>query len=278
MKERNTQSQPYRRCTAILLAAGSGTRMGGPVRKQYMELCGRPVLSYSLETLERCPVISDIVLVTPPGEEEFCRTMIVEPTQARVAASCRNADFKGKVRILTEGGSERCFSVRNGLRVIDWPCDFCFIHDGARAFLDEETLERLYDAALAQEEREPGAAAVVAGMPSKDTVKLTDAGHYVTATPDRSSVWLVQTPQVFAAPMIREAYEKMSRQYDALLAAGVHITDDAMVVEELLHKKVQLVEASYRNIKITTPEDLLIGEAFLRNSPRGAAASCGTER
>lgn len=264
MENHNAQSQPYRRCTAILLAAGSGTRMGGPVRKQYMQLCGRPVLSYSLETLEKSPVISDIVLVTPSGEEEFCRTRIVEPTEARVAAACKDAAYKGKVRILTEGGSERCFSVLNGLRAIDWPCDFCFIHDGARAFLDEKTLERLYDAALAREEKEPGSAAVVAGMPSKDTVKFTDAGHYVTATPDRSRIWLVQTPQVFAAAMIREAYEKMSLQYDALLAKGIHITDDAMVVEELLHKKVQLVEASYRNIKITTPEDLLIGEAFLR--------------
>ncbi len=266
MEDHNTQSQPYRRCTAILLAAGSGTRMGGPVRKQYMELCGRPVLFYSLETLEKSPVISDIVLVTPAGEEEFCRTQIVEPVEKRVAAACKDGTFKGKVRILTPGGSERCFSVRNGLRVIDWPCDFCFIHDGARAFLDEETLERLYDAAKTREEQAPGTAAVVAGMPSKDTVKLTDAGNYVADTPDRSSVWLVQTPQVFSSSMIRDAYEKMSRQYDALLAAGIHITDDAMVVETLLHQKVQLVEASYRNIKITTPEDLLIGEAFLKDS------------
>lgn len=263
MENHNTQSQPYRRCTAILLAAGSGTRMGGPVRKQYRELCGRPVLSYSLETLEKSPVISDIVLVTPAGEEEFCRRQIVEPTEKRVTGACKDGGFQGKVRILTPGGSERCFSVRNGLRVIDWPCDFCFIHDGARAFLDEETLERLYDTVTAQDRQEPGTAAAVAGMPSKDTVKLTDAAHYVTATPDRSSVWIVQTPQVFSGPMIRDAYEKMSQQYEAMLAAGVHITDDAMVVEHLLHRKVQLVEASYRNIKITTPEDLLIGEAFL---------------
>ncbi|MDO4284457.1 MAG: 2-C-methyl-D-erythritol 4-phosphate cytidylyltransferase [Eubacteriales bacterium] len=242
-----------KRATAILLAGGSGTRMGGSVRKQYMELGGKPVLRYALEALERSPVISEIVLVVPEGEQDYCRREIVEPAEE----ACRAAQSGGKVRAIIPGGAERCFSVLNGLRAIQWPCEVCYIHDGARPFLDGETLER-----LARAVADGGTA--VAGMPAKDTVKLADADGIVESTPNREAVWIVQTPQVFERALITEAYERMAEQYDALRAAGVNITDDAMVVERLMNRSVRLVPASYRNIKITTPEDLLIAEAFLR--------------
>ena len=279
------------RCTAILLAAGSGTRMGGGVRKQYRLLGGRPLLSYSLETLEKSPVITDIVLVTPEGEQDFCRREIVEPTEAGLCAAPQPVSGKresagaageaagqgragaqgqrdgqeapapqpvsGKVRAVVAGGAERCFSVLHGLRAIAWPCDYCFIHDGARPFLDGATIERLM-------ERVRHGGTAVAGMPVKDTVKLADARGVVEETPDRSRVWLVQTPQTFSYPLITGAYEKMAAQYEALTARGVRITDDAMVVELLTGRSVQLVEASYRNIKVTTQEDLVIAEAFLK--------------
>lgn len=244
--------------TAILLAAGRGTRMGGSLRKQYMELGGRPVLSHSLGVLENSPVITDIVLVIPAGEESYIR--------GHVAAAAREgaAEYTSRIRAFVPGGRERYDSVWNGLQAVDWPCDYVFIHDGARPFLSEAMLERLFLAV-----RRSGAA--VAGMPSKDTVKLTDAEGRVLSTPDRSNTWVVQTPQCFAFDLVYDAYARLTETNDAARNPrdgrsnkdALHITDDAMVVETMTRHPVQMVRGDYRNIKITTPEDLLIGEAFL---------------
>ncbi|MCI2049068.1 MAG: 2-C-methyl-D-erythritol 4-phosphate cytidylyltransferase [Lachnospiraceae bacterium] len=226
--------------TAILLAAGKGRRMGGDVPKQYMDLCGRPLLSYALETLERSEVISDIVAVVPAGDEAYVQEKIAAPLRA------------SKVRCYAAGGAERCESVGNGLEAVTWPCDYVFIHDGARPFVSVEILQRLYAAV-----RETGAA--VAAVKSKDTVKLADAHGFVAATPDRENVWIVQTPQCF----------------DFRLAAGAYAaargkepvpTDDAMVVETYTHHAVKLVEGSYSNIKITSPDDIAVAEAILQRN------------
>lgn len=256
------------RNTAIILAAGQGSRMGSGTRKQYMNLGGAPLFTYSLRTMEKSPVITDIVLVLPKGDEAYVRQIL------------REQDLGEKVRAFAAGGAERYYSVYNGLKVIDWPCDYVFIHDGARPFIDEATLGRLLVAAT-----ETGACA--AGMPSKDTVRITDNVGKGETTPDRSRVWIVQTPQVFERELIMQAYEQMLRtaerpteqSADALnspdssdsLSGGAspHVTDDAMAVEQMAGRRVQMVEASYRNIKITTPEDLLIAEAFL-TSPKPA--------
>lgn len=231
--------------TAILLAAGHGTRMGGPVPKQYMDLSGIPLAARSLAALGSSDVIDDIVLVIPDGDEAYVREHIL-PAAGQAAR---------KVRAFAPGGAERYLSVLSGIDAIAWDCGLVFIHDAARPFIDRASLARL--AAAAESE-----GTAVAGMPSKDTVKITDADDCVVTTPDRSRVWIVQTPQVFDRALITEAYHRMR---DALEAGQVRIpiTDDAMVVEQFLHRRVRLVEATYRNIKVTTPEDLLIAEAFL---------------
>lgn len=236
-----------KRVTAILLAAGKGARMGGPVPKQYMDLGGRPLVCYALEALGRSAVIDDLVMVIPDGDEGYVREQVFP--QVDPAAT-------GKVRAFVPGGAERYLSVRNGIEAITWECDEIYIHDGARAFIDEATLERLYEAL-----QDPGNhGTAVAGMPSKDTVKITDAEGFVADTPDRRNVWIVQTPQAFHADLVREAYSHI----EELIAQGISITDDAMLVEHLSGQCVRMVEASYRNIKVTTPEDILIGEAFLK--------------
>ena len=179
------------------------------------------------------------------GDQEYCET---------IREYC---GLSGKVRKIVAGGRERCFSVHNGLQSVDWPCDYVFIHDTARPFIEESTMERLYDEVRINK-------ACVAAVPSKDTVKIADAEGFVARTPNRKDVWIVQTPQVFAFEMIRDAYAQMDATYDDLCQKGVIVTDDAMVVEYFTGCKVKLVEASYRNIKVTTPEDLVLASAYLK--------------
>ena len=222
---------------AIVLAAGRGSRMRSKVQKQYMMIGSYPVLYYSLKQFEDFEGVDEIILVT--GEEEilYCKEQIVEAYGLK------------KVRQIIPGGAERYHSVYQGLCALK-NCDYVFIHDGARPFLDKEILSRVMDAV-----REYNACVV--GMPVKDTIKVSDDKQFALQTPDRSSLWMVQTPQVFSYGLIKEAYDRLFRgKYSG-------ITDDAMVVEQMMGEKVKLVEGSYRNIKITTPEDILIAEAFL---------------
>ena len=262
------------RVTAILLAAGRGTRMGSGIRKQFMELAGRPVLSWSLNVLALSPIVTEIVLVIPAGgganksaeeEQEHIRRLFIDPLPEAAAA---------KVRALVPGGAERYNSVYNGLEAIQWPCDYVFIHDGARPLITEEMLEKLFRAV--QEYK-----AVVAASPSKDTVKITDDSGFVQSTPDRSRVWNIQTPQCFEYELVKSSYEKIigaasdtapAAAFADFAGAGHQnsqtprkITDDAMVVEYASDTKVRPIDTGYQNIKITTPEDLLVAEVFLRN-------------
>ena len=239
------------RNTAILLGGGSGRRMGGDTRKQYLKIGGEPVLLRSLLALEKSAVIGDIVLVCPTGDEALVEELIVSPAKERLGAT--------KVRRILAGGKERYDSVLCGLRSIDWPCDAVFIHDGARPFVEEETLQRLAAAAVAGH-------SCVAAVPSKDTVKLSDEEGYGAVTPPRDHVWLIQTPQVFACSKIRRAYEELL-QTDPK-ERGLAVTDDAMVLEEVTGEKSLLVMGSYENIKITTPKDLDLAEAILARRRR----------
>ena len=232
------------RCTAILLAAGKGLRMGGETRKQYIDVSGMPLFTYSLQTMDDCEFITDIVITVPDGDQEYCRDII---------GVC---GLDGKVRKIVAGGRERCFSVHNGLQSVDWPCDYVFIHDTARPFIEESTLERLYDEVRIHK-------ACVAAVPAKDTVKISDTEGFVVQTPNRKNVWIVQTPQVFDFELIRTAHEKMVEQYDELFEKGVIITDDAMVAECFTGIKIKLVMASYRNIKVTSPEDMVTVLAYM---------------
>lgn len=232
--------------TAIILAAGQGSRMGSGTRKQYMNLCGAPLFTYCARTFEQSSIITDIILVIPEGDEEICTEAL------------RESGIREKVRKIVHGGAERYNSVMNGLHAIDWPCDYVFIHDGARPFIDESSLRRLYETVQRT-------GACVAGMPSKDTVKITNEEALAVQTPNRSNVWIVQTPQVFERALITDSYERMLRALPELERKGIKITDDAMAVEQMSSRDISMVEASYRNIKITTPEDIYVAEAFIEN-------------
>lgn len=230
-----------KRCTAVVLAAGRGTRMGTSVQKQYLELCGKPVLFYSLRAFQDSPLIDEIVLVTGAEEITFCRDEIVE-----------KYGFD-KVKAVVQGGKERYHSVYRGLREVT--DGIVFIHDGARPFVNEEMIQRAYSTVLVER-------ACVVGMPVKDTIKIVDENQFARTTPNRAFVWMVQTPQVFEVSLVREAYEKLMESGETA------VTDDAMVVEKMTGHPVRLVEGSYRNIKITTPEDLDIARIFLDSSGR----------
>ena len=235
------------RTTAIVLAAGKGKRMQTNVHKQYLRIKDKPVLFYSLKAFEDS-LVDDIVLVVGTDEECFCRKEIVDRYGFR------------KVRTIVAGGLERYHSVANGLGSIDWTCDYVFIHDGARPFVDDEIIKRAYNEVQHSK-------ACVVGMPVKDTIKIADEQGYVAETPARSLVWQIQTPQVFEKNLITAAYEKLLSQEHRLLEEGVTFTDDAMVVEYFMSTSVKLVRGSYENIKITTPEDLKIAEILLYETP-----------
>lgn len=226
-------------CTAIVLAAGQGKRMGTKVQKQFLELKGRPLVFYSLKAFEESELIDDIVLVTGEDCIEYCAHEIVE-----------KFGFT-KVRKIVAGGKERYHSVWNGLCEVK-PGGYAFIHDGARPFVTEEIIARTYEAL--QESR-----ACVVGMPVKDTIKIADSEGYIVDTPDRNYVWQVQTPQAFETELVKVAYAKLMGQTD------INVTDDAQVVESMMYEEVKLVPGSYENIKVTTPEDLKLAEIFLLN-------------
>lgn len=224
------------KCTAVVLAAGRGKRMGTDVQKQYLEIGGKPVLYYSLEVFEKSEIIDEIVLVVGENQSEYCQTEIVD-----------KYGFK-KVTAIVQGGAERYHSVWNGLQEVRE--GYVFIHDGARPFVDEEILKRAYDDVKEYQ-------ACVVGMPVKDTIKISDENGCVAETPERNLLWMVQTPQVFETELVKKAYQMLMEQQIT------NVTDDAMVVEQMLGSKVKLVKGSYENIKITTLEDLDVANAFL---------------
>lgn len=211
--------------------------MNSKIQKQFLEIQGRPVLYYSLKCFQESPLISEIILVTGNDVISYCKEQIVDKFSFT------------KVSKVIAGGKERYDSVYAGLLACS-DSQYVFIHDGARPFITGDILERGFSGA-----KETGACVV--GMPSKDTVKLANQEGCVEATPERSRVWTIQTPQIFSYPLIRGAHESI-RQKDMQ-----GITDDAMVIEQETGAKIRLVEGSYQNIKITTPEDLAVAEAFL---------------
>jgi 2-C-methyl-D-erythritol 4-phosphate cytidylyltransferase len=232
-----------KRFAAVVLSAGVGKRMGSEVPKQYLPINKKPVIYYSLKAFEDSPV-SEIVLVTGKDDVDYCRTEIVEKYQLQ------------KVTAIVPGGAERYDSVYEGLKAVG-QADYVLIHDGARPMVTLDIIGRCMEAVQKED-------ACVAGMPVKDTIKRVDANEYTEETPDRRFLWQVQTPQTFSYPLILEAYEKLQQQLKEAPEQLPTITDDAMVAEYFLHKKVKLVRGSYENIKITTQEDLLCAELFLK--------------
>ena len=223
---------------AVVLAAGSGSRMNTKTAKQYLLLNGRPLIYYALRQFQDSAV-GKIVLVVARGQEEYCRKEIVE-----------RYGFT-KVCAIVPGGSERYLSVHAGLKALKG-ADYVLIHAGARPCVDQDILKRTMEAVA-------DCQACVAGMPVKDTIKIVDEQQMAQKTPDRRSLWQVQTPQAFAYDLIRRAY-------DAVIASGEQtVTDDAQVLELAFGRTCRLIEGSYRNIKVTTPEDLDVAQIFLKN-------------
>ena len=241
---------------AIVLAAGRGKRMNSKVAKQYLLLRDKPVLYYALQQFEHS-FVDHIILVAAPEEIDYCSREIV----ARFQFS--------KVCAIVAGGKERYHSVHQGLEAAEKLLlqdkngtmeEACvYIHDGARPFVTEEILIR------ARESVEAYGSGVVA-MPVKDTIKIADEEGFAVSTPKRSLVWQMQTPQCFRYADIRNGYDRLIAEETMLLEQGISITDDAMVMELFGHDRIKLVEGSYHNIKITTPEDLQIAEGFLENA------------
>ncbi len=240
-----------KQCTAIVLAAGGGSRMHSTVAKQFMMLGDKPLLWYSLQAVERSKIIDDCILVTGKDSISYVRQEIVQKYGFH------------KVDIIVPGGRERWESVANAVaalgssdRLVPNRDGYVFIHDGARPFLTETIIRRTYEAV--QEYH-----ACVAAMPSKDTIKLADEGGMAVSTPDRRFVWSVQTPQVFDTELIVKAYGALREKAEREGFGAVTVTDDASVVELFSNCPVKLAEGSYENIKITTPEDMKVAEVFL---------------
>lgn len=223
--------------TAIILAAGQGKRMNTTIPKQYLLLRDKPVLFYSIRTFQESNCIDEIILVVGEGQAEYCRSELVD-----------KYNFN-KVKKIVRGGEERYHSVFHGIKEAEG-AENILVHDGARPFVSKEIIRNSLKCV-----NECGACA--AGVPVKDTIKITDKEGYVDYTPERSLVWAVQTPQVFKKEILQEAYMKLMH------TESINVTDDAMVVEQMLGIKVKMVMGSYQNIKITTPEDLEIGTLYV---------------
>jgi 2-C-methyl-D-erythritol 4-phosphate cytidylyltransferase len=223
--------------TALIPAAGTGRRMEATINKQYLELAGRPVLARTLAIFEQHPAIDHILIVAPADEVAYCQREIVE----RYGLS--------KVTAIIAGGDERQDSVRNGLRACTTAAadDLILIHDGARPLLSASLIDAIIAAARVN-------GACLAAVPVKDTIKRVENGQALD-TPDRSQLWLAQTPQAFHYALIASAHERAVND-------RFRATDDAQLAERDGHP-VAVVMGSYRNIKITTPDDLPVAAALL---------------
>lgn len=244
--------------TAIVLAAGIGSRMQSDTAKQFMKIGAHEVLFYSLNTFQKHTMVDEIVLVTKPDFIAHCKDEIID-----------KYGFS-KVKHICAGGKERYNSVYNGLKCInkerncekasteDESCDIVMIHDGARPFVTEEMITQSVLCA-----KTCGACTV--GVPAKDTIKIVDDDRYGEKTPERSRVYQIQTPQTFKMDLLLTAYEKMFCETENQI--GEHkITDDTMLVEQYSGVRCKVVDGTYKNIKITTPEDLEIACIFAQKS------------
>ncbi len=220
----------------IIPAAGAGTRFGSDTPKPLLLLKGKEVLIYSLEIFDHCELVDGIVVVAPLAEVSRFENVI------------KKYPFKKSIKVVA-GGSSRYESVSNGLKVLDPNIDFVLIHDGARPLVSLKTVEESINTCYATK-------AVVVGVPLKPTIKRIDPrAQVIDTTLDRSILWEAQTPQVFA-------YELLTQAHRQGIGLDVEATDDAFLVERY-GAKVKMIEGEYRNIKITTPEDLKIAEALL---------------
>lgn len=225
--------------TAIVLAAGKGSRMHSEIPKQFINICDRPVLYYSLKAFQESDV-DEIILVTGQEDISYCRKEIVEKY-----GIC-------KVTRIVAGGTERYDSVRNGLLAAE-DADYVLIHDGARPCITDRIISDSIENVKIYK-------ACTVGVPVKDTIKKVDSDGYSIETPDRAYLWQIQTPQSFDRKLLASCYERLAKEKPA------GITDDTMLVEMYTDVRSKVIMGGYENIKITTPEDLKTAEYFLKNS------------
>ncbi|RNB78934.1 2-C-methyl-D-erythritol 4-phosphate cytidylyltransferase [Brevibacillus nitrificans] len=218
----------------VIVAAGSGKRMGGERNKLWLPLGGEPILAHTVRLFATHREIDEIVLVVS-AEDHSNVLKWLDRERIRVK--------------VTLGGAERQDSVRNGLTALSDNCSFVLVHDAARPFITRQQISALIK--KVQQDQ-----ATIVAVPVKDTIKVVGATGIVESTPARESLWAVQTPQAFRMSLLREAHQ-------AAVETGKMGTDDAMLVEWLGHP-VTIMQGSYENIKITTPDDLWLGEEILR--------------
>ncbi|UPA30493.1 2-C-methyl-D-erythritol 4-phosphate cytidylyltransferase [Terrisporobacter glycolicus] len=224
--------------SVIIVSAGRGSRMKADINKQFLKIRGKEVIAHTIDKFYENKNIGEIIIVVREDEEEFFQGNIIN-----------KYGYKNiKVAL---GGKERQDSVYNGLKKVDEKCEIVLIHDGARPFVTNEIIEKSINCA-----KEYNSAIV--GVPVKDTIKIVNENNEVSDTPNRSTLWSIQTPQVFDYSLIIRAHEKA--KYDKYYG-----TDDSMLIE-YLGQNVKVVEGCYNNIKITTPEDLKIAEEILKEN------------
>lgn len=220
---------------AIILAGGKGKRMNAKISKQYIDLNGKPILYHTLKRFTESEVIDKVILVISKDEIEYCKKEVLEK-------------YNLKIDIIVEGGVERQDSVFNALKHIEND-DIVLIHDGARPFVSDKIINDGIKYAKTY-----GAAAP--GVTPKDTIKIKDENNFSISTPNRNSLVSIQTPQIFKAKIIKECHKKIKND-------NIAVTDDTMVVERY-NNSVYLYDGEYTNIKITTPEDLILAEKLIK--------------
>ncbi|NLP36370.1 MAG: 2-C-methyl-D-erythritol 4-phosphate cytidylyltransferase [Firmicutes bacterium] len=223
--------------SVIIAAAGQGRRMQAKINKQYLLLQGRPVVSYALKACLEAACFSQIIVTVAPGEEDLFRRDVLLPY------------FPQTNIIVVQGGKERQDSVRNGLEAVAHGIDYVCIHDGARPFAAAELIKKCLGTA-----KEKGA--VVAAVPVKDTIKKVGKNKQVQDTPPREELWAVQTPQVFRRDWLEIAHRKAYQE-------NFFATDDAALLEHYGYP-VYVEPSTSLNLKLTTPEDLLLAEALMK--------------
>lgn len=223
--------------TALVPAAGMGRRMGKAVAKQFLPLGDKPMLAHTLLVFQRASEIDEIIPILSQEDMEMCLREVIE--QYHIT----------KVKTLVVGGKERQDSVANGLQKLEKDASIVMIHDGVRPFVTNEMIRESVELAKKGE-------SVVVGVPIKDTIKEVDDKKIVRNTLERSRLWAVQTPQTFPVKVLKRAYEESYKR-------KISATDDATLVERM-GGTVHVIMGSYDNIKITTPEDLILAEEILR--------------
>ncbi len=225
-----------KKSAAIIVSAGKGNRMNSKITKQYLILEDRPIIAHTLKAFDTCPAIDEIILVVPPGDVDYCRNNIV-----------KRYGFK-KVKSIVEGGPKRQHSVQNGLECLGRDIDIVVVHDGVRPLVTHDIIADSIEQAYRY-------GCSVAAVEVKDAIKISDEKGFVISTLDRSTLRAMQTPQTFKKQVILEAYEYAKKN-------GIYGTDDATLAE-YAGFKVKLIKGDYENIKITTPEDMIMATAVI---------------